>query len=148
MHGPRSFFTFVMETEDHGCEEIISNSNMNTNKNDTTVLVVDDEQDVADVYQLQLQTKYDARAAYGGEEAFEIIDETVDVVLLDRRMPGLTGDEVLEEIRAQGFDCRVVIVSAVDKEQGVDIPADDYYEKPMDRTEIYEAVESQLDTHS
>lgn len=117
---------------------------MNSSTDDTSVLIVDDEKDLVDVYQLQLQKKYDAQSAYGGEEALEMIDETVDVVLLDRRMPGLTGDEVLQEIRNRGFGCRVVIVSAVDKEDGINMPADDYYEKPMDRDMLYEAVESQL----
>jgi len=117
---------------------------MSADEDGTTVLVVDDEQDIADVYQLQLQNKYEAKAAYGGREALETIDETVDVVLLDRRMPGFSGDEVLQEIRERGFDCRVVIVSAVDKDGGVSIPADDYYEKPMNRESLYEAVESQL----
>lgn len=117
---------------------------MSSRENNTTVLIVDDDKDVADVYQLQLQNKYEVKAAYGGEEALETIDETVDVVLLDRRMPELTGDEVLQEIRERGFDCRVVIVSAVDKDEGVSVPADDYYEKPMDGDTLYEAVEPQL----
>jgi Response regulator containing CheY-like receiver domain and AraC-type DNA-binding domain len=80
--------------------------------------------------------------AYGGEEALEKIDETVDVVLLDRRMPGLTGDKVLQEIRERGFNCRVVMVSAVNKNEGDSLPADDYYEKPMNRDALYNAVDT------
>ncbi len=117
---------------------------MSSGEDDTTVLIVDDEEDIADVYQVQLQDKYDVKAAYGGREALEIIDETVDVVLLDRRMPGLAGDDVLRELRERGFDCRVIIISAVSKENGASVPADDYYEKPLNRKRLYEAVESQL----
>jgi two-component system response regulator VicR len=118
---------------------------MSSRKNNTTVLVVDDDKEVADLYQLQLQNRYDAKAVYGGEEALESIDETVDVVILDRRMPELSGDDVLQEIRNRGVGCRVVMVSAVYKESGESIPADGYYEKPLDRESLYEAVESQLD---
>jgi CheY-like chemotaxis protein len=39
------------------------------------------------------------RTAYGGHEALEELSDDVDVILLDRRMPGLSGDEVLEEVR-------------------------------------------------
>lgn len=110
----------------------------------TTVLIVDDEKDVADVYQLHLQKEYEAQAAYGGAEALEMIDETVDVVLLDRRMPDFTGDEVFREIRERGLDCRVVMVSAVHSDAELSVPADDYVEKPVAGDSLSEIVESQL----
>jgi CheY-like chemotaxis protein len=65
-----------------------------------TVLIVDDESEVADVYALRLREEYETRTAYGGEEALDTIDSDMDVVLLDRRMPDLSGDEVLERIRS------------------------------------------------
>jgi len=116
-----------------------------------TVMVVDDEQDVTDLYATYLRDYYDVRTAYDGEEALEKIDDTVDIVLLDRRMPGLSGDEVLEEIRERGFDCRVVMVTAVDPDFDImDMPFDDYVNKPIDRDELVEEVERQLvlDTYS
>lgn len=64
-----------------------------------TVLVVDDEPDVADAYAAQLDDQYIVSTAYGGDEALERIDVSVDIVLLDRRMPSTSGDEVLERIR-------------------------------------------------
>jgi len=114
-------------------------------------MVVDDEQDVTDLYATYLRDYYDVRTAYDGEEALEKIDDTVDIVLLDRRMPGLSGDEVLEEIRERGFDCRVVMVTAVDPDFDImDMPFDDYVNKPIDRDELVEEVERQLvlDTYS
>lgn len=47
---------------------------MSPETGDKTVLIVDDEPDVADVYQLQLQSEYEVMVAYGGEEALETID--------------------------------------------------------------------------
>lgn len=111
----------------------------------TTVLVVDDETAVADAYTAQLQREYDVRTAYGGEEALDAVDDTVDVVLLDRRMPMKSGDEVLDEIRARGVDCRVIMVTAVDP--GFDIvemPFEDYLQKPVDREDLHGAIQDQL----
>ena len=78
------------------------------------VLVVEDEPDLADLYATWLKIDYSVRTAYGGEEAVEQLDDEIDVVLLDRRMPGLSGDEVLTKIRERGIDCYVSMVTAVE----------------------------------
>ncbi len=116
-------------------------------ENDATVLVVDDEQDVADVYALRLRGRFDTRIAYGGREALEAADEEVDVVLLDRRMPILSGDEVLSEIRDRELDCSVVMVTAVTPDMSVlEMPFDDYLCKPIDRDTLVDTIEKQLET--
>jgi DNA-binding response OmpR family regulator len=114
-----------------------------------TVLVVDDEREVTDAYALRLRQRYgDVRTAYGGEEALAAMDDEVDVVLLDRRMP-YSGDRVLGEIREEGYDCRVIMVTAVDPGFGiVDMPFDDYLCKPIDREDLFAAVDQQLDAAS
>jgi len=110
-----------------------------------TVLIVDDERDIADIYTLQLQDSYDVRTVYGGPEAIEAIDETVDVMLLDRRMPELSGNDVLDRIRAEGHDCRVVMVTAVDPQFDIiEMPFDDYLCKPVDKETLLAAIEQQL----
>ncbi|PSP84750.1 response regulator [Halobacteriales archaeon QS_1_68_17] len=110
-----------------------------------TVLVVDDEEEVADVYALTLEQAYDTRTAYGGEAAIEALDGTVDVVLLDRRMPDISGDEILEEIRARELDCRVIMITAVDPDFDIiDMPFDDYLCKPVEGDDLTTAVEQQL----
>jgi CheY-like chemotaxis protein len=118
---------------------------MGTDGQGATVLVVDDESAVADAYTAQLDTRYDVRTAYGGEEALETVDESVDVVLLDRRMPDLTGDAVLDHIREREMDCRVVMVTAVDPDFDIlDMPFEDYLCKPVDRSDLIDAIETQL----
>jgi DNA-binding response OmpR family regulator len=90
------------------------------------VLVVDDEPDVADSYAAFLRDRYDVRTAYGGEPALAALDEDIDVVLLDRRMPDMFGDEVLESIRGRGFECRVAMITAVDPDVDIiDMEFDD-----------------------
>lgn len=110
-----------------------------------TILVVDDEEDVADLFQIWLAESYDVRTAYDGEEALDVLDEDVDVVLLDRRMPGLAGDTVLEELRERGLDCRVVMVTAVKPDFDViEMAFDDYLVKPVSKDDLYEVVEGVL----
>jgi DNA-binding response OmpR family regulator len=112
---------------------------------ETTVLIVDDEREVADVYALRLDGEYETRTAYGGPEALSELDQSVDVVLLDRRMPDRSGDEVLAEIRDQGYDCRVIMLTAVDPGRGIlDMPFDDYLCKPVDKDDLVRAIEQQL----
>jgi DNA-binding response OmpR family regulator len=110
-----------------------------------SVLVVDDEREVADTYALRLRQEYDVETAYGGREALELVDEGVDVVLLDRRMPDRSGDEVLRTIRERELGCRVIIVTAVDP--GFDIvemPFDDYLCKPVSQEDMRTAIDHQL----
>ncbi|MFC7057955.1 response regulator [Halovenus salina] len=110
-----------------------------------TVLVVDDEQEVADVYALRLRNSFETRVAYSGNDALESMDVDVDVVLLDRRMPDISGDEVLEQIREKGYDCRVIMLTAVDPGLDiVDMPFDDYLCKPVEKDDLVGAIEQQL----
>ncbi|SFL12103.1 Response regulator receiver domain-containing protein [Halogranum rubrum] len=105
------------------------------------VLVVEDEPDLADLYATWLSSDYRVRTAYGGHEALDALDDDVDVILLDRRMPGLSGDEVLAAVRDRGIDCRVAMVTAV--EPDFDIVAmgfDDYLVKPVTKDALRETV--------
>lgn len=108
---------------------------------ETTVLIVDDEHDLADLYEAWLSDDFDVRIAYDGESALEQLDDDVDVVLLDRRMPTLSGDEVLETIRDRSIDCRVAMVTAVEPDVDI-IPMgfDDYLQKPVDRQQLVDTV--------
>lgn len=109
------------------------------------VLIVDDEERVAETYALRLGEKYDTEIALGGDEALEVVDDTFDVVLLDRRMPDESGDVVLNEIRRRGLDCRVIMLTAVDP--GFDITEmefDDYIVKPIDKDELHDIVDRAL----
>ncbi|EMA28777.1 response regulator [Haloarcula japonica] len=110
-----------------------------------TILVVDDEPAVADVYADQLQDRYTVEAAYSGEAALSKLDSTVDVVLLDRRMPDLSGDEVLSAIREKRYDTRVAMVTAVDPDFDIiEMPFDDYVLKPVSKEDLFQTIEQLL----
>lgn len=110
------------------------------------VLVVDDERDVADTYALRLEDDYRTRVAYGGREALSKMNEEVDAVLLDRRMPDIHGDDVLAEIRDRGYDCAVIMATAVDPELNIlEMSFDDYLCKPIFQEALIETLENHLD---
>ena len=110
------------------------------------VLVVDDNRAIANTYTAFLSDEYDVRTAYNGKEALEELDETVDVVLLDRRMPEVSGDAVLEEIESRQLDCRVVMLTAVDPDFDIiDMGFDEYLVKPIEREELNEVVAEMLE---
>ena len=113
--------------------------------NRTSLLVVDDEEGIADVYAAMLADDYDTRTAYGGREALEKINEDIDIVLLDRRMPAPDGDEVLTEIRERGLDVRVGMITATEPDFDiVEMDFDDYLVKPLDSDDLHEAVHKLL----
>jgi DNA-binding response OmpR family regulator len=108
-----------------------------------SVLVVDDETDIADLYATWLETEHEVQTAYGGQEALNKIDSSIDIVFLDRQMPDYSGDEVLKRIRNRNIDCRVVMVTAVDPDFDiVSMEFDDYLTKPVMRDDLGDAIES------
>lgn len=119
--------------------------------NDTdppTILIVEDERALADLY-ADFLGSYTVLTTYSGEEAIETITDDVDVVLLDRRMPGLSGEEVLEAIREAGYDCRVAMVTAVTPDVDIlEMGFDDYLTKPVEMGDLVEMVDRLLDLNS
>ena len=112
---------------------------------ETTVLIVDDEKDLADLYTAWLSERYEVKTAYSGSDAIEQLSESLDVVFLDRRMPSVSGDEVLKAIRDRGIDCSVAMVTGVEPDFDIiEMGFDNYLTKPISREELHSTVESLL----
>jgi DNA-binding NtrC family response regulator len=109
------------------------------------VLIVEDEDSLREMYKHRLEmgeTKgLDIRTAGGGPQAVEMLSDEIDVALLDRRMPEMTGDEVLEKITESQYDIRTAMVTAVEPDYDiVDMGFDTYVVKPVDDKTIVETV--------
>lgn len=105
-----------------------------------TVLVVEDEPEMRELLTTFVRPKYRVKSAETGTEAMELV-ESADVMLLDRRLPGMTGTEVLEAIRRDGNDIPVAMVSAVDPTFDIlEMEFDDYLTKPVGQQELLTAV--------
>lgn len=110
-----------------------------------TVLVADDDRRLADMHAEWLGQEYDVRIAYEGKEALKALGDDIDLVVLDRRMPGLTGDELVDWIRTNHLDCRIVMLTSQDP--GTDILTlgfDEYLTKPAEQSEILDVVDAVL----
>ncbi|MFB6253245.1 MAG: response regulator transcription factor, partial [Halobacteriaceae archaeon] len=112
-----------------------------TEQDSATVLIVDDENDIVEIFALGLKDEYNVIKAYSGQEALDKISNDVDVVLLDRRMPEMTGKEVLSEIRERELNVRVAMVTAVDPDFDItEMGFDTYIQKPVDTDELKDVV--------
>ncbi len=101
------------------------------------ILIVDDEPNVRLVFRTALESSgYSITTAADGEQALKwLVNETVDLVLLDLQMPGLSGMDVLESMRKASFDVPVVIITAhgnvPNAVQAMKLGAIDFLTKPI-----------------
>ena len=106
------------------------------------VLVVEDEQKVADALREGLQEEhYEVVVERTGEGAFfRVNTENYDVILLDLTLPGRDGLEILRALRQRGLKTPVLVLTARDTLQdrvtGLDSGADDYLVKPFAFAEL------------
>jgi len=114
-----------------------------TDEGRKTVLIVDDEEMVAESYELYLQDEYDTIVELsGGAALMELDQREVDLVLIDRRMPGMSGDVVIDHIDKWEMDFQVIMLTAVDPDIDIiDMPCDGYLTKPVSEDELADAVE-------
>lgn len=112
---------------------------------EATVLLVDDERLLREAYAELLEEKFTVIAVGDGEAALAAMTDDIDAIVLDRQMPGLSGDEVLERLRGDGYDVPVAIVSAINPDlEETEQQTDAYLFKPVNREELLAAVERLL----
>mgnify|MGYP001577096794 FL=1 len=101
------------------------------------VLVVDDEPDAVELLQEFLTSKgYEVVTASNGEEALrKVKEERPHLILLDVRMPGMNGLDVLRQVRQFDQEVGVIMVTAVNEEEtgreALKLGAFDYIVKPL-----------------
>ncbi len=115
-----------------------------------TILIVEDEHAVARGLQYALQQEgYSVTLARNGEEGLEFATQQApDLVILDVRLPGIDGFEVLRRLRATGSKAPVLVLTArddeVDKVIGLELGADDYLTKPFGLRELMSRIKALL----
>lgn len=115
------------------------------------LLVVDDEQDLCEILQYNLTAAgYEADVAYSAEEAISKGIGHYDLLVLDVMMPGLSGFELAEQLKAddQTAHIPIIFITAKDTEddtlQGFGLGADDYVTKPFSVREVVARVNAVL----
>lgn len=115
-----------------------------------TVLVADDEADIRDLVAFRLKLAgYEVLMAKDGEEALQIArDRHPDLLLLDIRMPKMTGLEVTRTLRSDPAtaDLKIILLTASVREDavtiGFDAGADDYIKKPFSPAELNARIQA------
>ncbi len=117
-----------------------------------SMLVVDDDPDVRDLVTYKLvQEGWSVRSAADGDAALHAMAESrPDLVLLDIMMPGMSGLEVLQQIRSTESYASVPVIMLTakaqesDVERGFELGADDYVVKPFSPRELTRRITAVL----
>ena len=118
------------------------------------ILIIDDEENIRQMTRLTLETAgYEVGEAGSGMEAFAILggDAFWDAVLLDQKMPGMAGTDVLRRIKVMAPQCRVIMMTAFASVElaveGMRLGATDFVRKPTTPEILRNAVVAALDAN-
>src|SRR5207249_5110083 len=110
------------------------------------ILIVEDEVAVArQIASALTEAGHDPKAVHDGEVALDEVRKTpFDLIVLDIRLPGIDGFQVLQRLRAQHLSSRVLLLTARgqvnDRVTGLQLGADDYLAKPFAMQELLARV--------
>ena len=114
------------------------------------ILIIEDEFNLADAIKtMLLKKKYDVTIKTDGDEGLdEALTNIYDLIILDVMLPGVDGFEILEELRKENIDSKILMLTAKstieDKLTGLNNGADDYITKPFHMDELLARVNIQL----
>ena len=128
-----------------------SDDSTSTNAPEARLLIAEDDPEIGNGLEALFSRKgYEVRRTTDGDEAFQELTTLppYDIVLLDVKLPGKDGFEVLREARRAGVDSPVIMLTVKDehkhKLRGFDLGADDYVTKPFDTKELAARVRAVL----
>ena len=111
--------------------------------NNKLILIVEDEEDILELLEYTLQKEgYETIGFLTIDKNVKKVldEEKIDLILMDRNLPGIEGTEFINEIKKQGYSNPVIYVTAKDNDEdiieGFDSYADDYITKPFNLKEL------------
>jgi len=114
------------------------------------IVIVDDEEDLLELLEYNLQKEgYDTIGFLNTKTVVQILEEEdVDLLIMDRNLPGVEGSEFVEKLRENGVDVPVIFLSAKDRDEDIEEGflkgGDDYITKPFNMKELLLRVKSLL----
>lgn len=114
------------------------------------ILIVEDEEDILELMEFNLSKEgFETMGFLNTKRVAEVLaEEKVDLILMDRNLPGTEGSEFIASLRKQGINTPVIFISAKDKdediEQGFERGGDDYLTKPFSMKELILRVKAIL----
>lgn len=114
-------------------------------KEEIKILLVDDEKQFVDTLAERLAMRgFSARVAYDGPQALKAIEEPTDVIVLDLRMPGMDGFEVLRSVKKSNPQVQVIILTGhggdAEEQTAYRMGAYNFLKKPMDIDELLNSI--------
>ena len=117
--------------------------------NNKLILIVEDEEDILELLEYTLQKEgYETIGFLNIDKNVRNVlnEEQVDLIIMDRNLPGIEGTSFINEIKQQGFTNPVIYVTAKDRDEdiieGFDSHADDYITKPFNLKELCARVKA------
>ena len=117
--------------------------------NNKLILIIEDEEDILELFEYTLQKEgYETIGFLTVDKNVRNIldEENIDLILMDRNLPGIEGTTFINEIKKQGYSNPVIYVTAKDNDedilQGFDSHADDYITKPFNLKELCARVKA------
>lgn len=114
------------------------------------ILIVEDEEDILELMEFNLSKEgFETMGFLNTKSVAQVLaEEKVDLILMDRNLPGTEGSEYIASLRNQGINTPVIFISAKDKdqdiEQGFERGGDDYLTKPFSMKELILRVKAIL----
>ncbi|QDF27785.1 response regulator transcription factor [Halarcobacter anaerophilus] len=117
--------------------------------NEKLILIVEDEEDILELLEYSLQKEgYETIGFLNVNEKLEKVldEEKIDLIIMDRNLPGIDGTEFINKIKERGYDTPVIYLTAKDKDEdileGFDAYADDYITKPFNVKETLARIKA------
>jgi len=114
--------------------------------NDIKILLVDDEEDFVRTLSERLSLRdLQSQAVFSGEEAMRCVGDAIpDIIILDLKMPGIDGMEVLRRVKQHFPEIQVIILTGhgndLDEAEARELGAFDYLRKPVDIEVLVERI--------
>jgi len=116
----------------------------------TNIVIVEDEEDLLELLEYNLQKEgYETIGFLNTKNVVQILDEEeIDLLIMDRNLPGVEGSEFIADLREDGCSTPVIFLSAKDKDENIEEGflrgGDDYITKPFNMKELILRVKSIL----
>lgn len=113
------------------------------------ILIVEDEEDILELLEYTLQKEgYETIGFLSINKNVEKVleEESIDLILMDRNLPGIDGTSFINSIKNKGYNSPVIYLTAKDKDEdileGFDSHADDYITKPFNIKEMLARIKA------
>jgi DNA-binding response OmpR family regulator len=115
-----------------------------------TIVIVEDEEDILELIEYNLEKNgFETIGFLSTKNVFQILEEEhIDLLIMDRNLPGVEGSEFVSELRSKGINIPVIYLTAKNKEsdieEGFESGGDDYITKPFNMKELIFRVKAIL----